>query len=292
MKTSRRHRDEDDDHSRSNHSRRKDRSRSQERHRNKSPSRKDKKHRRTSPDERRHRDHRIKTEEEFDARHDELRRKRQETNRAFKREIKQENENRNKRVKTENKKSEHERYGKPEHNEEDEEEIVKEQPNLGLSGALTEDTNTYRGVVIKYNEPPEARVPKKKWRLYPFKGDEQLKVLHLHRQSGYLIGKLRRVVDIPVDHPSCSKQHAVFQFRLVSEKVNGKTLKKVKPYIIDLESTNGTYVNNDRIEARRYVELKEQDMLKFGFSSREYVLLHDKCDTSNYIDAESSEDDD
>ena len=52
----------------------------------------------------------------------------------------------------------------------------KEKPNLGLSGALTEDTNTYRGVVIKYNEPPEARKPKKRWRLYPFKGTEALKV--------------------------------------------------------------------------------------------------------------------
>ena len=52
----------------------------------------------------------------------------------------------------------------------------KEKPNLGLSGALTEDTNTFRGVVIKYNEPPEARKPKKRWRLYPFKGTEALKV--------------------------------------------------------------------------------------------------------------------
>ena len=30
-----------------------------------------------------------------------------------------------------------------------------------------------------------------------------------------------------------------------------------RPYIIDLESTNGTYVNNNRIDAARYYELKE-----------------------------------
>jgi len=40
--------------------------------------------------------------------------------------------------------------------------------------------------------------------------------MHLHRQSAYLIGRLRRIADIPVDHPSCSKQHAVFQFRLAA----------------------------------------------------------------------------
>ena len=31
-----------------------------------------------------------------------------------------------------------------------------------------------------------------------------------------------------------------------------------RPYVIDLESTNGTYVNNQRIEPARYYELKEK----------------------------------
>lgn len=89
----------------------------------------------------------------------------------------------------------------------------KEMPNFELSGALTEDTNTFRGVVIKYNEPPEARIPKRRWRLYPFKNDEPLPVMYIHRQSAYLLGRQRRIADIPIDHPSCSKQHAVFQYR-------------------------------------------------------------------------------
>jgi len=29
-------------------------------------------------------------------------------------------------------------------------------------------------VVIKYNEPPEARKPKTRWRLYPFKGEQAM----------------------------------------------------------------------------------------------------------------------
>lgn len=91
--------------------------------------------------------------------------------------------------------------------------VEKEKPNFELSGALTEDTNTFRGVVIKYNEPPEARIPKRRWRLYPFKNDEALPVMYIHRQSAYLLGRQRRIADIPIDHPSCSKQHAVFQYR-------------------------------------------------------------------------------
>ncbi|XP_035663699.1 smad nuclear-interacting protein 1-like [Branchiostoma floridae] len=171
-----------------------------------------------------------------------------------------------------------------------EEEADKDQPNFELSGALTEETNKFRGVVIKYREPPEARKPRKRWRLYPFKGEEALKPLHIHRQSAYLLGRERLVADIPIDHPSCSKQHAALQYRLVDyEKPDGTTGRRVKPYIIDLESANGTYVNNQRIEASRYVELLEKDVVKFGYSSREYVLLHDTSDTSGVQAGEDDE---
>lgn len=169
--------------------------------------------------------------------------------------------------------------------------VEKEKPNFELSGALTEDTNTFRGVVIKYNEPPEARIPKRRWRLYPFKNDEPLPVMYIHRQSAYLLGRQRKIADIPIDHPSCSKQHAVFQYRLVEfTRSDGTTGRRVKPYIIDLGSGNGTYLNNQRIEAQRYYELKEKDVIKFGFSSREYVLLHEFSDTAE-VDAKQEEDD-
>lgn len=49
----------------------------------------------------------------------------------------------------------------------------------------------------------------------------------------------------------------------------------VLPYLMDLDSTNGTFINGERIEGRRYYELREKDLLKFGSSSREYVLLKD-----------------
>ncbi|XP_072316938.1 smad nuclear-interacting protein 1 isoform X2 [Eucyclogobius newberryi] len=168
----------------------------------------------------------------------------------------------------------------------------KEKPNFELSGALTEDTNTFRGVVIKYNEPPEARIPKRRWRLYPFKNDEPLPVMYIHRQSAYLMGRQRKIADIPIDHPSCSKQHAVFQYRLVEyTRADGTPGRRVRPYIIDLGSGNGTYLNNQRIEAQRFYELKEKDVLKFGFSSREYVLLHEFSDTSE-VDAQQREEED
>ena len=75
------------------------------------------------------------------------------------------------------------------------------------------------------------------------------------------------MADLPIDHPSCSRQHAVLQYRLVQNRV--------RPYIIDLGSSNGTFLNNQKIDPQKYVELMEKDVLKFGYSSREYVLLHE-----------------
>jgi len=175
----------------------------------------------------------------------------------------------------------------------------KQKPNFGLSGKLAADTNTFNGVVIKYNEPPEARKPKVRWRLYPFKGNEPLPVMYIHRQSAYLLGRDRRVADIPIDHPSCSSQHAVLQYRLVSlaSGDDGRMLRRVCPYVIDLASANGTCLNNQRIEPQRYVQLKERDVLRFGFSSREYVLLHEhsagaEADSDSAASGPGDDDDD
>lgn len=153
----------------------------------------------------------------------------------------------------------------------------KIKPNFEQTGKLAEDTNTFNGVVVKYNQPVEARKPKRKWRLYPFKGEDSLPFIPIHRQSAYLLGRDRKVADIPIDHPSCSKQHSVIQFRLVEFIREDTTVgKRVRPYIIDLQSSNGTFVNNQLIEPKRYYELFEKDVIKFGFSTREYVLLHEE----------------
>ncbi|XP_066581319.1 smad nuclear-interacting protein 1 [Prorops nasuta] len=199
--------------------------------------------------------------------------------RDFKSFNRRKNEQRQKKSSFENAKARNEpspEWGRSNIKEEKVKPQEKEKPNFGLSGKLTEDTNTVNGVVIKYSEPQEGRKPKRRWRLYPFKGEKELPVLYVHRQSAYLLGRDRKVADIPLDHPSCSKQHAVLQYRLVNfKKENGAEGRRIRPYLIDLESANGTFVNNVKLEPKRYHELLERDVIKFGFSSREYVLLHE-----------------
>lgn len=88
---------------------------------------------------------------------------------------------------------------------------------MGLSGKLAAESNKAADgkTVMKYQPPPEARVCKKPtWRLYIFKGDAEAGApLSLTQHPFYLFGKDRGVADIPTDHPSCSRQHAVLVFR-------------------------------------------------------------------------------
>lgn len=157
-------------------------------------------------------------------------------------------------------------------------ESEKQKPNYAPTGKLAAETNTVAGtsIALKYNEPPEARLPPSSapWRLYVFKGKDVLETIPLSTRSCWLFGRERAVVDFPTEHPSCSKQHAVLQFRYVEKKSEyGDKVGGVKPYVIDLDSANGTKLNGEKVEGRRYVEVMSGDVVTFGESTREYVLM-------------------
>ncbi|KAG4026158.1 hypothetical protein MFRU_044g00290 [Monilinia fructicola] len=163
----------------------------------------------------------------------------------------------------------------------DEPMVEKEKPNLGQTGVLAAASNTItqadgNAIVLKYHEPPEACKPPAKddWKLFVFKGADIIETINLSSRSCWLIGRELAVVDLAAEHPSISKQHAVIQFK-ATEKMNefGDKIRKVKPYLIDLDSANGTMMNKDPVDKSRYVELMDKDMIQFGHSTREYVLM-------------------
>lgn len=162
----------------------------------------------------------------------------------------------------------------------------KEKANFQASGLLAADANkiTVRNgdktqdIVLKYHEPPETRKPpsSEKWMLYVFKpqSKEPLQTVELYTRSCWLLGREVTVADIPTEHPSCSKQHAVFQFRHIVKKNEwGEKKGKVRLYLLDLESSNGTFLNDERITSAKYFECRSNDVVRFGLSDREYVLL-------------------
>lgn len=46
-----------------------------------------------------------------------------------------------------------------------------------------------------------------------------------------------------------------------------------RPYLIDLESTHGTFLNGKKIEPSRFIQLLPKDVIRFAASTREYVFL-------------------
>lgn len=158
----------------------------------------------------------------------------------------------------------------------------KQKPNFAPSGLLAAASKSVAqadgtSIVLKYHEPPEARKPPSKdvWKLFVFKGSDIVDTIEVSLKTCWLVGREQAIVDMLAEHPSISSQHAVIQFRYV-EKTNqyGDKIGRVRPYIIDLESANGTTLNKDKIPQSRYVELRDKDMIQFGYSTREYVLMH------------------
>ncbi|OII74788.1 forkhead domain-containing protein [Cryptosporidium ubiquitum] len=94
----------------------------------------------------------------------------------------------------------------------------------------------------------------------------------LAKESNSLNGvflKDARVVNISLQEESVEDQHAVIQHR-----INKKGVPTI--YIIDLDSKNGTFINDEKIEQRRYYELIEKDSIRFGNCKDEFILLHDE----------------
>ncbi|EFQ95732.1 hypothetical protein CFE70_009179 [Pyrenophora teres f. teres 0-1] len=158
----------------------------------------------------------------------------------------------------------------------------KEKPNFKPTGALAKAANRVEGtkIILKYHEPAEARKPpaSQPWRIFVFKGDDVVDTIELWQKSCWLLGRAHEVADYVLEHPSSSGQHAVIQFRYITKTKEDEfgvksTSGKVKPYIIDLESSNGTELNGEDLEASRYFELRDKDVLKFGGSEREYVVM-------------------
>ncbi|KAG6790601.1 hypothetical protein POTOM_006759 [Populus tomentosa] len=203
----------------------------------------------------------------------------------------------------------------------------KQEPSFELSGKLAAETNRVRGVTLLFTEPPDAKKPNVRWRLYVFKGGEALNVLVQDGISDYGRNLLTHpLADVYVSNNCIGKQnpfiyivravtflgekggwqiflqtihHAAsnmllfnsgrskissffffavsghfydFMFLVVrqveKEQPDGMLKKQVRPYVMDLGSTNKTFINDNPIEPQRYYELFEKDTIKFGNSRR------------------------
>ena len=113
----------------------------------------------------------------------------------------------------------------------------------------------------KSYQPPEwSSQPAYPYSLEVIKEGSVIGIIELHGKAFYIAGRQPDVCDIELEHPSISRQHAVFQHASSGMK------------LLDWNSAQGTFVNKNKIEPGVYVDLHIGDVIKFAMSTRLYVV--------------------
>uniref|UniRef100_A0A1A7WEG5 Solute carrier family 4 (Anion exchanger), member 1, adaptor protein n=2 Tax=Iconisemion striatum TaxID=60296 RepID=A0A1A7WEG5_9TELE len=124
---------------------------------------------------------------------------------------------------------------------------------------------------VPYTEPPWGGPPSDiPYSLEILKNGTIVDTVPLTHSSYFVVGRLP-VCDVSLEHPSISRYHAVIQFRGQSGE-EGCVGEERGFYIHDLGSTHGTVVNKNKVPPKTYVRLHVGHVLKFGGSTRLFIL--------------------
>ncbi|XP_060790712.1 kanadaptin isoform X2 [Neoarius graeffei] len=129
---------------------------------------------------------------------------------------------------------------------------------------------------LPYTEPPWAGVPGVPYTFELLKNGAILDTVPLSQQSYFVVGRLP-VCDISLEHPSISRYHAVVQYRGKAGDT-GVVGEELGFYIYDLGSTHGTVVNKNKIPPKTYMRLHVGHVVKFGGSTRLFILQGPESD--------------
>ncbi|XP_044231944.1 kanadaptin [Thunnus albacares] len=124
---------------------------------------------------------------------------------------------------------------------------------------------------LPYTEPSwGGKAPDDSYSLEILKNGAIVDTVHLTHTSYFVVGRLP-VCDVSLEHPSISRYHAVIQYR--GQPGEGQSAGEERGfYIQDLGSTHGTVVNKNRIPPKTYIRLRVGHVLKFGGSTRLFIL--------------------
>ena len=122
---------------------------------------------------------------------------------------------------------------------------------------------------LRYKVPCWSAIPpeKENFNLEVLRNGCIISTLNLNKKAYHVFGRLP-MCDIVLEHPSISRYHALLQYR--GESDGDGTLSGF--YLFDLGSTHGTAVNKSKIKAKTYYRLKVGYVIKFGGSSRLFIL--------------------
>ncbi|XP_048830398.1 kanadaptin isoform X2 [Brienomyrus brachyistius] len=123
---------------------------------------------------------------------------------------------------------------------------------------------------LPYTEPPWGGLAESAYSFEILKNGTILDTLPLAERSFFVFGRLP-VCDVSLEHPSISRYHAVVQYRRRPGEP-GVVGEEAGFYAFDLGSTHGTFINKNKIPPKTYIRLRVGHVLKFGGSSRLFIL--------------------
>ncbi|KAM8834410.1 kanadaptin [Synchiropus picturatus] len=124
---------------------------------------------------------------------------------------------------------------------------------------------------LPYSEPAwGGAAPDLSYSLEILKNGTIINTIPLDVKSFFVVGRLP-VCDMPLEHPSISRYHAVIQYRCQAGETENMGEERGF-YVHDLGSTHGTVVNKNKIPPKTYIRIKVGHVLKFGGSTRLFIL--------------------
>ncbi|KAM9842069.1 kanadaptin [Aulostomus maculatus] len=124
---------------------------------------------------------------------------------------------------------------------------------------------------LPYTEPSwGGKPPETTYALEILKNGTIVDKLPLTHSSYFVVGRLP-VCDVSLEHPSISRYHAVIQYREQPGELESVGEDRGF-YVQDLGSTHGTVVNKNKIPPKTYIRLRVGHVLKFGGSTRLFIL--------------------
>lgn len=130
-------------------------------------------------------------------------------------------------------------------------------------------------IAIPYKEPPWGGICEDEYKCEVLKNGTIVDSIKLDK-SYIVFGRLPSC-DVPMEHPSLSRHHAVLQFCTTTSEEREKGW-----YLYDLDSTHGTWINKNKVYPKKYYRIRVGHVLKFGGSTRLHILQV-RTTTANHL---------
>ncbi|XP_022697672.1 kanadaptin-like isoform X2 [Varroa jacobsoni] len=148
--------------------------------------------------------------------------------------------------------------------------VKLKQTTLSIGPDSQDGKILYPAQKCPYDEPSWGGRPEVDFRLSVLKngtiiGSEKL------AKSFFVVGR-HQDCDLIMEHPSISRFHAVLQYRKPHPDATDPEKRLGGFYLFDLGSTHGTQLNRQPVDAKSYRRVRVGHHIKFGFSTRAFIL--------------------